>query len=411
MKKLGIVLRVLCLCAFILLSGGEKTFALADSKDLTTDISTISMPEGVTLVGLGEASHGNSEFQQLKLEVFKALVVNNGCKVFAIEGDFGGAAKVNDYIHNGKGSAREAVAEIGFAIYRTQEMADLVQWMHDYNETCKIGQDLHFYGFDMQRYDNSKEILFNYLDQVDSALSLKYQKKLAKLTDDTMFSLNSKQLKIATKDIKSLMKQMKASSKNYKKENKEDYDLALECAQCILENTKLRSENTGYNETRDMYMKNKVDWIVQHEKGQMVFLNGHNGHIEKSSAVNYTCMGSRLSKEYGDAYFSIGTDVSKTEFNAVSEDENKVFTVKNANDFTGQLSGVEGNLYYLDFSNVEKDSNWQNILNAPQAMIALNAEFSDWQSMIKQCFTLTITPAKAYDGVIIVKNATPSHKF
>ena len=411
MKKLGVILKVICLCSCILLSGCGKKYASADSKALTTDISTITMPEGVTLVGLGEASHGNSEFQQLKLEVFKALVVNNGCKVFAIEGDFGGAAKVNDYIHNGKGTAKEAVAEIGFSIYRTQEMADLVQWMHDYNETCKIGEDLNFYGFDMQRYDNNKEILFNYLDAVDSALSQKYQKKLVKLTDDTMYSLDSKTLKTATKDIKSLMKQTKASSKNYKNENKEDYDLALECVQCILENTKLRSEDTGYNETRDRFMKNKVDWIVQHEKGEMVFLNGHNGHIEKSSAVNYTCMGSRLSKEYKDAYFSIGTDVYETEFNAVSGDENKVFTVKNANDFTNQLSEIEGNMYYLDFSKVEGDNNWQKILNSSQSMIALNAEFSDWQSMIKLYYTLTLTPAKAYDGVIIVKNATPSHRL
>ena len=415
MIKRKISLISLCLCVSMFLLGCKSTVIKADTKPLITDISTICVPEKVKVVGLGEASHGNREFQELKFEVFKALVKNNGCKVFAIEGDFGGSAKVNQYIHHGDGTAKEAVAEIGFMIYRTQEMADLVQWMHDYNETCKKGEDLRFYGFDMQRYDNNKELLFDYLNQVDVALSQNYQKKLAELTDDTMYSLSAKSKKAAEKNIKALIKKMKAGKKDYikkgSKNREKEFEFALECAQCILENTKLRSENAGYNNTRDAFMKNKVDWISQYENGKMVFINGHNGHIEKSSAVNYTCMGSLLAKEYGNAYFAIGTDTYETEFNAMSGDENKVFSVKNENDFTAQFDGVDGNLYYVDFSKVKEDSNWIKILNTKQDMIMLNAEFASWQKLSKKFYTLTITPIKAYDGVLVVKSATPSHKL
>ncbi|MDD2958512.1 MAG: erythromycin esterase family protein [Lachnospiraceae bacterium] len=59
---------------------------------------------------------------------FKALAENNGCRTFIIEGDFGGALKVDQYINGGNGTAEEVVAEIGFAIYRTHEMADLTNW-------------------------------------------------------------------------------------------------------------------------------------------------------------------------------------------------------------------------------------------------------------------------------------------
>lgn len=53
------------------------------------------------------------------------------CDVFThprliIEGDFGGALKVDQYINGGDGIGKEVVAEIGFSIYHTQEMADMV---------------------------------------------------------------------------------------------------------------------------------------------------------------------------------------------------------------------------------------------------------------------------------------------
>lgn len=108
---------------------------------------------------LGEATHGNAKFQRLKLDVFQILVERYGVRAFALEGDFGGCEAVNRYIHGGAGTAADAAAAIGFAIYRTQEMEDLIAWMQSYNETAKPGEDLCFYGFDMQRYEYSYRYL------------------------------------------------------------------------------------------------------------------------------------------------------------------------------------------------------------------------------------------------------------
>ena len=75
----------------------------------------------------------------------------------------GGALKVDEYIQGSSGKAEDVVGEIGFAIYRTQEMADLIDWMRSYNETASADKKLHFYGMDAQRYDNNKEYLFSLL--------------------------------------------------------------------------------------------------------------------------------------------------------------------------------------------------------------------------------------------------------
>ena len=83
--------------------------------------------------GIGEATHGNKEFQQLKLDVFKIMVEDYGVRAFALEGDYGGCEAVNHYIHGDDGTVKDAVSAIGFAIYRTQEMENLISWMWEYN--------------------------------------------------------------------------------------------------------------------------------------------------------------------------------------------------------------------------------------------------------------------------------------
>ena len=122
-------------------------------------VENITVPESAKIIALGEATHGNAEFQQLKLEVFKLMVKNNGVRAFALEGDYGGCEQVNRYIHGGEGTAQEAAAAIGFSMYRTEEMAELISYMRQYNESALEGEDLRFYGFDMQRLSYSMRFL------------------------------------------------------------------------------------------------------------------------------------------------------------------------------------------------------------------------------------------------------------
>ncbi len=392
------------------LSGcGKNNDVVLDRTAFITDITELSVGENVQIVGMGEASHGTSEFQQLKGDVFKALVANNECRVFAIEGDFGGCMKVNKYIHGGEGTAQEAIAQIGFRIYRTQEMADLVEWMRTYNETAPEGKDLMFYGFDAQRYDNNKEFLFEYLKENMPELAQAYTTKLVSLTDEAMYSLEKSVLTQAEDDISALMLEIQEQKPSDMDASVLlEYELALEYAHCLLENTQLRSESTGYSKMRDALMAKKVEWIVQHVNS-MIYINGHNGHIGKQSVSGYTCMGQLLDEKYGDKYFAVGTDAANTQFNAQDGEIYKVFDVENQNAFTSQLNEMDKNLYYLEFAKVSQDESWQKILEEQQRMTALNVGFSNMQKAVKMYYTLMVTPARAYDGIIVMKNTEPTH--
>ena len=147
---------VLCMAAAIAVIagiysrfGGFGTGDCADTEEFAkyaASVSELTVPDEVQIVALGEATHGNKEFQQLRLDVLQVLVEKYGVRAFALEGDFGGCEAINRYIHGEGGTAAEALSATGFAIYRTEEMENLVEWMRDYNASAAQGDDLRFYG-------------------------------------------------------------------------------------------------------------------------------------------------------------------------------------------------------------------------------------------------------------------------
>lgn len=410
-KYIAIILTVFVL--IIIFSGCDRTHKIANITDYLTSIAEIKVSENVKIVGLGEATHGNSELQTLKLDVFKSLIENNDCRIFAIEGDFGGCAKVNEYIMGGKGTAREAAAEIGFAIYRTQEIEDLIQWMREYNDIAPEPQKLKFYGYDMQRYDNNKELLFEYLDKTDKQLSKEYRELLSDLNDETVFNQDKSKIKKALAKTEELMEKIIIYKDEFIEEtcNKE-FEFALQCIQSIKENATLRGTSVNYSNTRDEYMKKKVDWILNFEDNQLIFITGHNGHIEKTSAsVGFTCMGQRLDDSYGEVYYAIGTDFIESNFNVVtSSGDNQVITIKHNSVLKSEFKKLQNNIEFMDFHKAKENKQLEEILNSQISMVNIGAKFNSWQKVLSKFYTLKITPSHAYDGIIVIKKASPSNK-
>ena len=134
-----------------------KSLDVNEFKAYAKSVDQISTPQEYNIIALGEATHGNKEFQQLKLEVFKKLVEEHRVHSFALEGDFGGCEEVNQYIHGGEGTLKEIVQKIGFQIYKTEEMMQLIEYIREYNDEEE--EQLNFYGFDMQRIRYSFDAL------------------------------------------------------------------------------------------------------------------------------------------------------------------------------------------------------------------------------------------------------------
>ena len=72
-KKMNILvlLTALLIMIFVTGCGDSKT---AEVKEYAKTIDELTIPEGTEIVAFGEATHGNSDFQELKTEIFKKLV-------------------------------------------------------------------------------------------------------------------------------------------------------------------------------------------------------------------------------------------------------------------------------------------------------------------------------------------------
>lgn len=399
---------VICLALFAGCSNSTSSVS-ADLSYTQADIETIPISSDVQVVGLGEASHGVAQYHQIKADVFKSLVKNNGCRTFIIEGDFGGALKVDQYINGGNGTVEEAVAEIGFAIYRTQEMADLVDWMRSYNETVSQEEALHFYGMDIQRFDNNKEYLFSILDQTVPELSAEYSEIFAQLTDEKRTSLDKTTLNNAKESISEFIDKMDAVEADIvERLGQSAFDFARECANTIYVYCDVQLSN-NYNAIRDRYMYEKVEWFLQHSDDSVLFINGHNGHIGKTSVAGYTCLGELLSKNLGNGYYSIGTDAQKTQFNSQKDNgEFEVVEVSNSNSLNDQLTHTNNHQYFIDFKSAVLDETWKRILGSEQTITTLNVSLSSVQKKLKSAYTTTIIPQFTFDGMIVFQTVTPS---
>jgi erythromycin esterase len=113
------------------------------------------------LVGLGESTHGTSEFFQEKHRILEYLVRRHGFRVFAIEANQVAVEKINRYVQGGDGTAADVMRAM-FAVWNTEEMRDLVEWMRAHNAS-HAGQMVRFAGYDMQDHTTPIDLIGVYL--------------------------------------------------------------------------------------------------------------------------------------------------------------------------------------------------------------------------------------------------------
>lgn len=425
-KKRGLIV---FLCILLILGGlglvwsrfgGFGTGKSADPAEFAAyagSIEDMEIPEGTRIIALGEATHGNREFQQLKKDVFEQMVRKYKVRAFALEGDFGGCEYVNRYIHAGEGTADEAAAAIGFSIYRTREMADLIEWMRTYNEDAPEGEDLRFYGFDMQRTSYT----FRYL--LEAAGNLKLDTAaLEDLRDgeDISPSAGREEMAGLCRDLREKLEEMGEG-----KTTGAEIEFALHLTDCLLQNAELsrayEEEPMEYNGVRDNFMAENALWILDREKergNDTIFLSGHNGHMQQYGTYQGgkdRVMGNLLADEIGEeACFVIGTDFYRSTDNKPRSSGGRMTRTFYSADPLAKAASKNGtDLCWLDFSKVPEDSALRKDIDGYIFMGTLGEEAADGAngivySLLPQSYRVWQIPSELYDGMIFVNKAHPT---
>lgn len=380
--------------------GGFSTGENANPEEFATyaqSVENITIPENSKIIALGEATHGNIEFQELKLDIFKQMVEKYNVKAFVLEGDYGGSEYVNRYIHGGEGTSKEAAAAIGFAIYRTDEIAELISYMRQYNESAPEGEDLRFYGSDMQRIFYS----FQFLNESSKELGVDTT-ILQKLMDgedwNSEYDYHSR-TQIITKIKHELM-------------SKENSAKAIHFADMLLQYCELQTLTSSDGGTlRDKFMAENVQWILQQEQQlgyERIFVSGHNSHVAKWGS--FDSMGKLLSNKTENGYYAIGTDFYRTESNMPTRSStkrtNQVFYSHNPLAKASKIAGLD--ISWLDFASVPKNSELGELISQYTYMGNLGESYSWFMRILPPSYRIFQPPAVLYDSMIFVADANPT---
>lgn len=387
--------------------GGFGTGPSADADEFAryaTEVSSIEIPAGTRVVALGEATHGNREFQELKLDVFKVLVERHGVRAFALEADSGGCEMVNRYIHGGEGALEETVGNLDFSLYRTDQMAELISWMRAYNETAAPGDDLRFYGFDLQNYEHSHQLLLEELHAC--GLNTAGLESLGQLRDEHPDDFD-RDLVAAT--YEAARQQLEALSED------EDTYLALHLVDCLLQNDKLgRAANSPESHgLRDHFMAQNVLWILSQEEQlgkQCILVSAHNGHIEQAGAYgpDAKVMGNLLTDELGGAYYAIGTDFFRAEVNLPKGDGRMTHTFYSHDPLAHAAATCGYERCWLDFARVPDSSPLRACIDRPIMMGSVGEGFSPLMYVLPQAYRVKREPSSPYDSMIFVPYTHPT---
>ena len=385
---------------------------ISDFDNYVTSIEELTVPEGTRIIALGEATHGNREFQQLKREVFEILVRKYDVRALVIEGDCGGCTIINEYIQGGEGDDRELTKLLGYRLYRTDDMQELIRWMHDYNETVPEEGKVRLYGMDIQRSTFNIQVLKEFYDRVDPERAADVSAQLDDLfgTEEDGYDKERADEIIASMDA--LSKELENRSEAYIEASDPDtYLRACLSAKALNCYIKYGEKENYSHRYRDESMKSMVDRILTHEEqehGSELMLACHNGHMTKNQSSRFTFLGKFLHDEMQDAYFAIGTDFYITSCNLPGNNGRMVKEFCSDDPLACNMKDSSLDKGLLIFSNVDEESSLYPYISESIPTGSLGEAFTPLMLLMKNQYQLYFAPEDMYDAMILYYQTTPT---
>ena len=385
---------------------------ISDFARYVKGIEELSIPEGTRITALGEATHGNREFQQLKREVLEILSEKYEVQALVLEGDAGGCSIVNEYIQGGEGDDRELTCLLGYRVYRTDDMQDLIRWMHDHNMTASEMEKVRLYGMDIQNCTGNIRVLKDFYEQVEPDRAVEISGHL-----DDLFGFEEDAYDKARTDeiiayTETLSEDLESNAENYiAVSGKDRYFRACLSAEALNRYIIYREKEGFSRKYRDGSMKALADRILvfeEQEHHSELLMACHNGHMTKNQSSRVTFLGKDLYEELGDAYFAIGTDFYTTECNLPDKNGRTVKEFCSDDPLARNMkdSGLDKGL--VIFSEVDEGSSLYSYITRSIPTGSLGEAYSPLMKVLKNQYQIYFAPRDMYDAMILFYHTTPT---
>ncbi len=360
-------------------------------------------------VGLGEATHGTAEFYRMKDKIFRQLVQKKDFKAIIFEIPWGNALVVNDFVTKNIGSANSAIDQTYYWTYDTQEVRDMAQWIHDYNESLSPEEHILFVGCDPQGGDFSKErnTISSYINTVAPDSLFSVLERYVDLPENLADYRNAGSI-IHQANIEGtawVYNFLEANRTDFIAASSEfEFEVVLMAAHVIQHREELYRIG-DFGVPRETLMALYSEWwqrILGEESKVAIW--AHNFHVMDGADINADWMGTLLRQSQGSDYKNVAFSFSTGGFNAFFAGADRQFVSAVEIQYIPEipchttnhvLSLVEGDQYYLIFD--ELDNRGQEYFGNPKSFVQLGAGFN--YTYINN-YTQSLSLSKLFDVII-----------
>ena len=402
----------LLIISLIVLKTGifNRPYHIKGIEEVGVSFDELKIPENTKVVGIGEATHGNAEFQEAKLDMLKKLVNNGTCHAIAFEMSPAEAALYNDAIRENESDLTELIAGTDYPLYDTAQIVELLEYMREYNLNHDESESLMIYGVDMQTGVRAAEYLYDFCSKHSDSFSEEEINTLKTLAENSDSDYPG-----ARDFFYDLSVKLGASDDIFFRDASV---VSLSLVQ-LLDSPSYEDKPNDYSVHRDTCMAENLLSFYNIEKSRgydQIIITAHNGHVMKYNPADEldVNMGMKIDELFEGSYYCVGTEFYNTCVNVHTagtyDDE---YERANHDYCSGDLLAYQaqffdGGVYCLDFASVDKKTAGKvyNIIHKQNFTgMAGEGYTTDWE--VYKSYRAKMIAVDHYDAMIYYYETAP----
>ena len=301
----------------------------------------------VTLVLIGEATHGTHEFYRIRADLTRALIQHRGFTSVAAEADWPDAYRANRWVRQlgDDETAEESLNDFTRFprwMWRNREVVRFLRWLRAENADRSPDTRVGFYGLDLYSLHRSMARVIEYLDQVDPTAAAQARRGYAcfdAFGDDVQLYGYAASLNLQRSCEDEVIEQLVQLQQRAAEYAARDGHLAADEYFAAEQNARVVSDAEAYYRAmfrggaaswnlRDRHMMATLEALIEHSARQgrlaRTVVWAHNSHLGDARATGLARLGElnlgQLARErFGDAGCAIGMTTHDGEVTAAHE--------------------------------------------------------------------------------------------
>jgi erythromycin esterase-like protein len=297
-----------------------------------------------SVVLLGEATHGTSEFYRARAAITRFLIQNHGFNIVAVESDWPDAARIDRYVrhHEPEPSRGEAFTRFPSWMWRNVEVLGFVDWLRGENHHRSEAERVEFRGLDIYSLPASIATVLAYLDRVDPGAAREARRRYGCLTpwqeDPAHYGHHAAMGgETCEKEVSEQLVALLERRLEYAPLDGEPFFNAAQNARIVRAAERYyRAMYRGSRESwnlRDRHMFGTLQMLMRHRRGAKTIVWAHNSHVGNAAATAMGWegefnIGELCRTAYGNEMVAIGFGTDRGTVAAAS-DWNSPMEIKN----------------------------------------------------------------------------------